>query len=75
MSGWTIRDEVPVDVAAIQAVTQAASADHPHSTGTEPAIVTKLRADGDLALSLIAMETGAGLIGHAVLSPARLSTG
>lgn len=72
MSDWTIREERPEDVAAIRRVTEAAFAGHPHSEGTEPAIVDRLRADGDLALSLVA-EAGAEIVGHAAFSPARLS--
>jgi putative acetyltransferase len=76
VSGWTIREEMPADVDAIQAVTAAAFADHPHSSGAEPAIVAHLRADGDLALSLVAEEAGhEAIIGHTAFSPARLSTG
>jgi putative acetyltransferase len=72
MSEWLIRKERPGDEPAIHRVTEAAFTGHPHSEGTEPAIVDALRADGDLALSLVA-ETGSGIIGHVAFSPARLS--
>lgn len=70
----TIREERPGDEDAIRRVTEAAFTDHPHSEGTEPAIVARLRADGDLALSLMA-EDSDGIVGHVAFSPARLSNG
>lgn len=72
MTGWTVREERPGDEAAIRRVTAAAFAGHPHSDGTEPAIVDALRASGDLALSLVAEAEGA-IVGHVAFSPARLS--
>ena len=75
MSSWTIRAETPRDVAAIRAVTEAAFTDHPHSEGAEPAIVDALREDGDLALSLVAIDNIGEIVGHAAWSAARLSTG
>ncbi|MXP40436.1 GNAT family N-acetyltransferase [Altererythrobacter soli] len=72
MSEWLIRSERPGDEPAIHSVTKAAFADHPHSQGTEPAIIEALRADGDLTLSLVA-EAGSTILGHAAFSPAHLS--
>lgn len=69
-----VREERAGDEAAIGAVNQAAFADHPHSEGTEPAIVAALREDGDLTLSLVAEEDGR-IVGHAAFSAAILSTG
>jgi putative acetyltransferase len=63
-----IRDEAPGDEAAIAEVTTLAFAGAPHSDGTEAAIVARLRADGDLALSLVAEEAGR-IVGHAAFSP------
>jgi len=74
MTALTIRTERPGDEAAIHAAVEAAFANHPHSEGTEPAIVDRLRADGDLALSLVAELDGA-IVGHAAYSAAILSTG
>ena len=74
MSDLTIRAEVPGDEPAIRSVVEAAFADHPHSKGTEPAIVDRLRSDGDLALSLVAEQDGA-IVGHAAYSAAVLSSG
>ncbi len=73
-TGWTIRAERPGDEPAIHRVTEMAFANHPHSEGTEPAIVDALRADGDLALSLVA-EIGGEVVGHVAYSPALLSNG
>jgi putative acetyltransferase len=74
MAPWTIRDERPGDEAAIRRVTAAAFADHPHSEGTEPAIVDALRSAGDLTLSLVA-EADGGVVGHVAFSRAILSNG
>ena len=74
MTGWTIREERPGDEAAIHRVTEMAFANHPHSEGTEPAIVDALRAAGDLTLSLVAEIDGA-VVGHVAFSLAILSNG
>ena len=72
MTSLIIRTERLGEEAAIRRVTEAAFADHPHSEGTEPAIVDRLRADGDLALSLVAELDGV-TVGHAAYSAAILS--
>jgi putative acetyltransferase len=68
-----IRDERPDDVECISQIHYAAFKDHPmHPPGTEPVehrIVERLRASGDLALSLLA-EAGGEAAGHVALSPA-----
>lgn len=69
-----IREDRTDDEEAIGRVTEAAFTDHPHSEGTEPAIVARLRADGDLSLSLVAEDAG-DIVGHVAFSPARLSDG
>jgi putative acetyltransferase len=74
VSAVLIRDERAEDAAAIRRVTTEAFAGHPHSEGTEPAIVEALRTDGDLALSLVA-ECAGEVVGHAAFSNAILSTG
>lgn len=71
---YTIRPERPGDEAAIHRVTEAAFTGHPHSEGTEPAIVDALRAQGDLALSLVA-DTDGAIVGHVAFSHAILSDG
>lgn len=75
MTRWTIRPEQAGDQAAIHAVTEAAFAGHPHSEGTEPAIVDALRRDGDLTLSLVALDGEGAVVGHAAFSAAILSNG
>ena len=74
MSGPAVREERPGDEAAIRRVVGAAFTDHPHSEGTEPAIVDRLRSDGDLVLSLVTEQEGA-MVGHAAYSAAILSNG
>lgn len=69
-----IRPEQSGDEDRIHQVTQAAFTDHPHSEGTEPAIVAKLRDDGDLVMSLVA-DDGGEIVGHVAFSPASLSDG
>ena len=63
----SIRAEQPGDEAAIRAVTADAFAGALYSDGSEPGIVDALRADGDLALSLVA-ETGGIVAGHVAFS-------
>lgn len=74
MPGWTIRAERPGDETAIHRVIEIAFANHPHSDGTEPAIVEILRATGDLSLSLVA-EIDGEVVGQVAFSPAILSNG
>ena len=70
----TIRPERAGDEAAIHGVVAAAFDGHPHSDGSEPGIVDALRADGDLAISLVAEEGGA-IVGHVAFSPVSVSDG
>ena len=74
MSALTIRPEDPADHAQIAVVTEAAFAEVEHSDGSEVAIVERLRADGDLALSLVA-EDGERIVGHVAVSPVTISDG
>ena len=62
-----IRDEKNSDLAHINALTKAAFASVAYSDGTEAHIVNRLRNEGDLALSLVAEETGR-LLGHVAFS-------
>lgn len=70
MSGavMIIRSEEPADRSAIREVVRQAFAQAPHSSGTEPVIVDKLREKGALTLSLVAVE-GAQIVGHIGVSP------
>ncbi|TXH21801.1 MAG: N-acetyltransferase [Elusimicrobia bacterium] len=69
-----IRTETPQDDRAITEVTVAAFKTLEVSRHTEPFIIEALRADGALALSLVA-ETGDRVIGHIAFSPVTLSDG
>ena len=74
MSALTIRPEVASDHAQIGVVTDAAFAEIEHSDGGEVQIVERLRADGDLTLSLVA-EDGERIVGHVAVSPVTISDG
>lgn len=63
-----IRQETPADIAAIDAVTVAAFANAEHSSHTEQFIVAALRRSGQLAVSLVAEQSGA-VVGHVAASP------
>lgn len=63
-----VRDEFPSDADAIEAVTIAAFRDAAHTSHTEQFIVRALRDSGQLAVSLVAEESGI-IIGHVAVSP------
>ena len=67
-----IRDEKNSDIAHITALTESAFASVAYSDGTEAHIVNRLRNEGDLALSLVAEETGR-LLGHVAFSRVTIS--
>ena len=73
-SAITIRPEEASDISAIHAVTAAAFRDMPHSDGSEPVIIDRLRADGDLVLSLVARDA-VQTVGHIAVSPVTISDG
>ncbi|MCB9959230.1 MAG: N-acetyltransferase [Rhodospirillaceae bacterium] len=68
-----IRNETPGDSATIGWLVTQALRLLPEATGTEARIVEKLRADGALALSLVAEDAGA-VIGYLAGSAARIGT-
>lgn len=68
-----IRNETTDDVAAIGRVVTEALRMLPQATGTEAAIVERLRAAGALTLSLVAEEDGE-VVGHLAASEARVGT-
>ncbi|MEL7518469.1 MAG: N-acetyltransferase, partial [Pseudomonadota bacterium] len=70
----TIRAEAPGDEETIFALTKAAFTGMPFSSGTEPYIVDKLRADGDLTLSLVALDKQR-IVGHIAISPVSITDG
>lgn len=69
-----IRLEIPADIPAIHALTQAAFLNAPHTQHTEHYIVDALRAAGQLSLSLVAHDEHDehDLIGHIAFSPVHL---
>ena len=69
-----IREERAGDQSAIYALTKAAFAPMPFTDGDEQDLVDRLRADGDLTLSLVAESDGA-IVGHIAFSPVRMSDG
>lgn len=71
---WTIREECAGEAEAIRALTERAFDGHPYSDGDEANVIDRLRADGDLLLSLVAVG-GKTVLGHAAWSAARLSDG
>ncbi|MDE1467410.1 GNAT family N-acetyltransferase [Aurantiacibacter sp. D1-12] len=71
---WIIREERAGDEAAIDALTRRSFTGHPYSDGDEQDVIARLRADGDLLLSLVAERNGE-LIGQATYSRAILSNG
>ena len=66
-----IRNDIDRDAAAIRAVVTEAMKLLPQATGTEAAIVDRLRADNALSLSLVA-EDGGAVVGYLVASEARI---
>jgi putative acetyltransferase len=69
-----IRPEASGDMAAIDAVTNAAFKNTQHSDGSEHHVVRALRADGQLAVSMVAARDRE-VIGHVAISPVVLSDG
>jgi putative acetyltransferase len=69
-----LRTEAPEDVAAIQAVTEAAFRHQPHSRQTEAQVLDALRRAQALTLSLTARRQGE-VVGHAAFSPITISGG
>lgn len=60
------------DEAAIYALTQSAFKAMPFSNGSEGPIIDQLRKDGDLTVSLVAIED-AQIIGHITFSPVTIN--
>ncbi|MEO0636720.1 MAG: N-acetyltransferase [Pseudomonadota bacterium] len=63
-----IRPEKDEDVAVIRDLTAAAFQGKDFSDGTEADCFDRLRKDGDLALSLVAVDSGR-IVGHVAFSP------
>ena len=71
---WAIRQEQPGDAPMIAEVVRRAFEGKPFADEGDAAIVDRLRADGRLVLSLVAVANGA-MIGQVALSPARIGAG
>lgn len=70
----TIRPEAAGDEATIHALTEEAFREMPFSDGDEQHVIDRLRADGDLTLSLVA-EDAERIVGHIAFSPVTISDG
>ncbi|WP_299196160.1 N-acetyltransferase [uncultured Erythrobacter sp.] len=70
----TIRPEAAGDEDTIFALTEAAFADMPFSDADEQHVITRLRDDGDLTLSLVA-EDAERIVGHIAFSPVTITGG
>ena len=70
MSAYAIRSEIPADAASVRALIDAAFANAPYASGTEAAILDRLRTDGDLAIALVAAGKDA-ILGQVAFSPAQ----
>ncbi|MCG9510586.1 N-acetyltransferase [Acinetobacter pittii] len=69
-----VRDEEMTDIEAIEKLTKAAFQNAEHSSHTEHFIVNSLRTQGQLTISLVAIEDGS-IIGHVAISPVEMSSG
>lgn len=69
-----VRDEEITDIEAIEKLTKAAFQNAEHSSHTEHFIVNSLRTQGQLTISLVAIEDGS-IIGHIAISPVEMSSG
>lgn len=65
----SIRPEQAGDERSIRALTDAAFHSAPHADGDEGELIERLRADGDLVLSLVAENADRAIIGHIAFSP------
>lgn len=72
LKGMDIRPEIHTDIDAIYQLTQTAFAPMPYSDGDEGACINKLRADGDLTVSLVVVEAEA-IVGHVAFSPVTIA--
>ncbi len=69
-----IRRERHEDVRAVDALVRRAFYGHPHSDGSEPDIIRRLRKVGALSLALVAEEDGR-IVGQVACSPVGFSGG
>jgi len=71
LNNLLIREEQPKDCALIYRLTEIAFKPMPYSDGTESDVIDKLRASGELTLSLVA-EISAEVVGHVAFSPVEI---
>lgn len=74
MTKLIIRSETPEDVAVIEAVTESAFFDAPHTNHKEQFILAALRDAGALTVSLVA-EMDGSIVGNVAISPVSISDG
>jgi putative acetyltransferase len=74
VTDYTIRPEYSDEAPAIRAMVMRAFKGHPYSDGDEADVIERLRADGELVLSLVAVE-GDRIIGQITYSRAILMNG
>ena len=67
-----IRQETSEDIEAIFNLTTEAFEPMPYSDGSEPKIINDLRSNGDLTLSLVAVDLGK-VVGHVAFSPVTIN--
>lgn len=73
---YSIHEERAGEETAIRQMVTRAFTGHPYSDGDEPDVIDRLRTDGDLLLSLVAVEDATGaIIGQITYSPAILANG
>lgn len=72
MPGAALRLEEIGDETAIRELTRHAFASMAFSDGSEPGIIDGLRRDGDLTLSIVAVENGI-ICGHVAFSPVAIA--
>lgn len=70
----TIRDEQPDDIQYIHHLTKTAFLNEEYSSHTEHYIIDRLRENGQLKISLVALENET-IVGHIVISPVTVSSG
>ncbi|MEL7445381.1 MAG: N-acetyltransferase [Pseudomonadota bacterium] len=71
---YVIRPEAPGEEAAIHAMVARAFDGHPYSDGDEQHVIDRLREDGDLVLSLVAVDEET-VLGQITYSKALLANG
>lgn len=70
----SIRNEQAEDIDTITELTEAAFLNEQYSSHTEQYIVNSLRRNGQLTISLVAVEDNS-IVGHVAVSPVTLSSG